>query len=116
MRTYLDYFGLSYRVTEVDAYDKIELTAFTKARMLPILVVEDRVSKKRWHLVNATAIISALESLRNEPKHINYESILDQYLPVVKQSHLAAGPKQLHKYTILNSDLEYSHNFRSLTQ
>jgi hypothetical protein len=104
----LDYFGISYKFTEVDAYDKIELTAFTKARMLPIVIIEDRVSKKRWHLVNATVIISALESLRNESQHVKYEQLLDQYLPVVKQSATSIiGPKPPNKYMILNSEIKW---------
>lgn len=106
IRAYLDYFGFSYTLTEVDAYEKAELSAFTKARMLPIVSIEDRVSKQRWNLVNASAIISALESLRNEQQHINYAAILDKFLPVMKQSsyNLAKHP---NKYMVLNSDLKY---------
>lgn len=105
MRAYLDYFGFSYTLTEVDAYEKAELTAFTKARMLPIVVIEDRVSKQRWHLVNATAIVSALESLRNEPQHINHVAVIEKFLPIMKQGNhnLAKHP---HKYSVLNSELK----------
>lgn len=110
IRAYLDYFGISYQVTEVDAYDKTKsLDSFTKARMLPIVAVEDRVSRKRWNLVNATAILSALESLRNESLHINYEMVVEQFLPVLKTNSNNSLAKHPNKYLVLNnSELKYS--------
>ena len=76
--------------------------------MLPIVVIEDRLSKQRWHLVNATAIIGALESLRNEPQHINYATILDKFLPLVKQANAATTNHVKHpnKYLVMNSELK----------
>ena len=77
--------------------------------MLPIVVIEDRVSKQRWHLVNATAIISALESLRNEPQHINFAAVLDKFLPIVKQANTSnhnSAVKHPNKYFVINSELK----------
>lgn len=101
IRAYLDYFGFSYTITEVDSYTKEELTKFTKARKLPILVLEDVISRKKWHLANATAILSALESLRNE-KHINFSKILDFYLPILREN----GTFSPNKYSTSNTDLK----------
>jgi hypothetical protein len=105
----LDYFGFSYKVTEVDSYSKEELTRFTKARLLPIVVLEDRTNKKRWHLANATAIYSALESVRNEKLHINFADILNQYLPVLKMGTSSSLNSTInpYKYHVTNSDLKY---------
>lgn len=97
----MDNFGFTYSVTEVDSYSKEELTKFTKARKLPILVLEDRISKKKWHLANATAILSALESLRNE-KHVNFSQILEKYLPILREN----GTFNPNKYNVINSDLK----------
>jgi microsomal prostaglandin-E synthase 2 len=107
IRTYLDYFGFSYHVTEVDSYSKEELTKFTRARQLPILVIEDKLSterhKQRFHLTNATAILSALESVRND-KHINFNKILTQYLPILKENKLFSTSNPF-KYHVSNSEL-----------
>ena len=112
IRAYLDYYGFTYRLTEVDSYDKAELAKFTKARTLPIVVLEDRVTRKRWHLVNATSVLSALESLRNEPLHINYETVLNRHLPVFRSAsgtatsshHQAAGVNKYHVATQSKED------------
>lgn len=105
IRAYLDYFGFNYHLTEVDSYSKEELEKFTKARALPILVLEDKLNKKKWHLANATAILSALESVRND-KHINFSTLLNQYLPILKGNsvHNTINP---FKYHVSNSDLKY---------
>lgn len=99
----MDYFGFSYSLTEVDSYSKQEITKFTKARTLPILVIEDKHIKKRWHLANATSILSALESARND-KPINFPQILDQYLPILK-GNVVYNTFNPFKYHISNSDL-----------
>lgn len=101
IRAYFDKFGFTYSLTEVDSYSKEELTSFTKARKLPILVVQDRISKKKWHLTNATSILSALESIRNE-KHINFNTTLEKYLPILKEN----GTSNPNKYLVTNSDLK----------
>jgi hypothetical protein len=105
VRAYLDHFGFSYYVTEVDSYDKAQLTKFTKARALPILVLEDKLSKNVWHLANATTILSALESLKAE-KLVNFANVLNLHLPTLKGSaaQLAKNP---HKYHVTNSNLKY---------
>jgi glutaredoxin len=107
IRAYLDYFGFSYHVTEVDSYSKEELTKFTRARQLPILVIEDKMSsdrnKHRFNLTNATAILSALESVRND-KHINFNNILTQYLPILKENKLFSTSNP-YKYNVSNSEL-----------
>lgn len=103
IRTYLDYFGFNYTLVEVDSYSKNALQKFTKARQLPILVLKDRNAKSQWHLTNATAILSAFESLRNvEPSQ--YEIILTKYLPTLigNRLHYSINP---FKYFVHNSDL-----------
>jgi hypothetical protein len=99
-------------VTEVDTYSKAELTSFTRARQLPILVIEDKAAvaaggtdrhKQRFNLTNATAILSALESVRND-KHINFNNILTQYLPVL-QSKAKFSTSNPFKYHVSNSEL-----------
>ncbi|CAF0802438.1 unnamed protein product [Brachionus calyciflorus] len=100
VRAYLDYFGFSYTLTEVDSLTKQELTKFTRAKILPIIVIEDKINKNKWHLANATNILSALESIRNE-KHYNFKKVLDDYLPVLKES----GAINPNKYNVHNSDL-----------
>ncbi len=109
IRAYLDYFGFSYHLTEVDSYSKVELTKFTRARQLPILIVTDSTIKNgskthRFHLTNATAILSALESVRND-KHINYNAILTQYLPILKDNFLNSTSNPF-KYHVSNSELK----------
>ncbi len=64
VRTYLDYFGLGYDLVEVDSASKRSLKEFTNARQLPIVVLVDVATNEEWHLTNATAILSALESVR----------------------------------------------------
>lgn len=102
--SYLDYFGFSYYVTEVDSYSKEELTKFTKARQLPIVVFEDKASKNRWHLANATAILSAFESLRNS-KYAEFNEVLDRYLPILKNKSINNTINPF-KYHVSNSDLK----------
>jgi len=102
--TYLDYFGFNYKLTEVDSYSKEEITSFTKARQLPIVVLVDRETGNRWHLANATAILSALESLRNS-KHIEFSPILDQYLPILKGKVVKTTINPF-KYNVKNSELK----------
>ncbi len=104
IRAYLDYFGFNYYLTEVDSYSKHEIIKFTKARTLPIVVIQDKKNKKRWHLANSTAVISALESLRND-KRDNYVNILNLYLPVLKGNSInnAHNP---YKYHVNNSNLK----------
>lgn len=84
IRAYLDYFGYEYKVTEVDSLAKNDQLSFTVNRKLPVLVFQHREKKQRWHLANSTAIISALESIRNEASSSNYAEILNKYLPVLR--------------------------------
>jgi len=104
IRAYLDCFGFNYKLTEVDSDKKEEIKNFTRARSLPIIVIENKVNKKRWYLGNATAILSALESIRND-KQINFSQILDQYLPILKGNTIQSTINPL-KYHVSNSDLK----------
>lgn len=107
IRAYLDYFGFNYHLTEVDSYSKEELLKFTRARQLPILVIEEnkfgKNGRSRFHLTNATAILSCLESLRNE-KHVNFDRVISQYLPVLK-GHTLHSTSNPFKYHVGYSDL-----------
>jgi len=91
VRTYLDYFGLGYDLVEVDSASKRSLKEFTNARQLPI--------------VDATAILSALESVRCGNGKEKWGEMLTQYLPVLdgKVSNCQKNP---FKYYVHNSDLK----------
>lgn len=103
IRKYLDYFGFNYNLIEVDSYSKKTLSKFTLARELPIVVLKDKKTHSEWHLTNSTAILSALESLRNEKNH-GHEDILVKYLPTLigKRLHYTVSP---FKYVVSNSDI-----------
>lgn len=116
IRAYLDYFGISYKLTEVDSFSKNDSLSFTMNRVLPVLVFQHKDNKQqRWHLANATAILSALESLRNEViltsdlldenTELNYSDILNKYLPVLKGNEVQAIINPF-KYHVSNSDLK----------
>lgn len=106
IRAYLDYFGFSYKLTEVDSYSKNEITKFKGARSLPIVVIKDKITKKKWHLTNSTVVLSALESLRNDKKD-NRVNILNLYLSTFKGK--SNGTTSTHvtsnKYSVSGSDL-----------
>lgn len=103
IRTYLDYFGFNYKLVEVDSYSKQTLSKFTLAKQLPILVLKDKETGAQLHLTNATAILSAMESLRNS-EYDEYEDILNKYLPTLfgNKLHYAVNP---FKYHVSNSDI-----------
>ena len=96
--------GLPYSITEVNPYNKEEITSFTRARQLPILAIEDKETKARWHLANATAILSALESIRNE-RYEYFDDVLTLYLPILKgkKVHTTINP---NKYSVTKSNLK----------
>lgn len=73
LRSYLDYFGFKYEFIEVDPYTQVELKAITRRPKIPILVLEDEKSQKKWYLTNSSSTMSALESLRNEFRKNNEE-------------------------------------------
>jgi len=118
IKAYLKYFGIEYKLTEVDSNAKSESLSFTLNRSLPVLVFQHKQNKQqRWHLANATAILSALESLRNEintakrsglldeQSELNYSEILRKYLPILKGNELQATINPF-KYHVSNSDLK----------
>ncbi len=104
IRTYLDYFGFSYNLVEVDTTSKKSLKEFTNARQLPIVVLTDTNTNEEWHLTNATAILSALESLRcYDGQRIS--EIISKYLPVM-DGKVTNYQKNPFKYYVHNSDLK----------
>ena len=102
----------------MDPSAKGESLSFTLNRTLPVLVFQHKDNKQqRWHLANATAILSALESLRNEinvakksglldeKSELNYSEILRKYLPILKGNEVQATINPF-KYHVTNSDLK----------
>ncbi len=104
IKAYLDYFGYSYKQTEVDSFSKNEILSFTTNRTVPLLTFQNREYKQqRWNLTNTTAIISALESLRND--HSDFH-ILNKYLPILDGNEV----QHVHnpfKYHVRDSNLKY---------
>jgi hypothetical protein len=85
----LNLIRFKYYITEVDPYDKNEIDRITKAKRLPIVSFRDDRSNNEWLLSNATSILSALETLRNEKNQLpdNYEKILTKYLPTLTSAN-----------------------------
>lgn len=103
IRKYLEYFGFNFHLVEVDSYSKKTLSKFTLARELPILVLKDKESNSEWHLTNATATLSAMESLRCDT-YENFDTILTKYLPTLVGDRLLYSVNP-HKYYVGNSDI-----------
>jgi len=102
VRAYLDFFGFNYEVVDVDPKSKREVKAFTKQVALPICLLEDDANDKKWYLTNATTIISALETLRNEDEK-NFNLLVQAYLPILLRDNEL---RYSNKYLVSeNSDL-----------
>jgi hypothetical protein len=114
IRTYLDYFGFNYETIEVDPLSKVEAKAITKRPKIPIVTLQHEHTHRKWHLTNATSILTVLETLRNDylrnpegfedSKYLH--SLVKKYLPLL--SATAKDPndpdalKFPHKYEIDN--------------
>ena len=97
LRSYLDYFGFSYEIVEVDPITKNELKSISKRVSIPLVILEHTSSKRKWYLTNSVSITSVLETLRNEydQNSIRFDDtkdihqLIQKYLPI-----LSVNPKQ----------------------
>lgn len=92
LKSYLDFFGFEYEEVYGDNLNKINLSS--KQINFPLCLIEDKITHKKWYLSNATTIISALESLRNE----NYDkshTIIRSYLPMLNGQNLIYTKKYI---------------------
>lgn len=98
IRAYLDYFGFTYDLIEVDPFLKSEIKAFDKHPHVPICVLEDKHTDRHWFLYDSQNILSALETLRNE-NYYDFMRLIPKYLPIVV--HL----------DVLSQDLRYPNRY-----
>jgi len=85
---------------------KNDILSFTLYRSIPLITFQSRDNKQdRWNLTNTTAIISALESLRNSNN--NDEIILNKYLPILKSDEMQhLNLLNPFRYHVSQSDLK----------
>ncbi|XP_045626305.2 prostaglandin E synthase 2 [Procambarus clarkii] len=83
VRTFLDYFGLSYEVIEVNSVTRSQ-TRWTDYRKVPFLVVQLPNSEEILQLKDSTMIISVLQSFLNN-KTANLQDLVKCY-PLVAYS------------------------------
>jgi len=106
LKAYLNSRKLSYDFVSV-RYNNAKDTKFNKYPTLPIAILEDLETHKRYVVPDTSQIISVVESIENDECTCDIEDILEMYPAVVskKDKDLISDVEYINKYDIWQNSM-----------